>query len=248
MTNIEQLQKGVIREFSGRAAVQKYTREASSGLWGSERALISSFFPKGCSVLDVGCGTGRTTTPLLKMGYRVVGVDITPRFVQIAKRLNPVADFRVGDATKLEFPDESFDCALFSFNGWEQIPGRRQRQKALFEICRVLRKNGCFIFSSHIRSWKGYEPFWLKRVFQYYLLKPLGLDTEGIEFGDIFFERKSSIGGVSRQFTHISSLRSVKRFIKRAGFSIVRMGMRNAMAPKDIKLDSQDCMLYVCRK
>ena len=63
----KELQKRVIKEFSGRAAVKKYTKEALSGLWKSEEKLIKRYFKKGSSAIDIGCGTGRTTIPLFRM-------------------------------------------------------------------------------------------------------------------------------------------------------------------------------------
>ena len=37
-------------------------------------------------VLDVPCGRGRIFIPLARLGYRVVGVDISPHFVEVSKK------------------------------------------------------------------------------------------------------------------------------------------------------------------
>lgn len=44
---------------------------------------------KGQPVLDVGCGLGRLTIPLLKMGYNMYGIDVAPNLIARAKKEAP---------------------------------------------------------------------------------------------------------------------------------------------------------------
>ncbi|MBF5001844.1 class I SAM-dependent methyltransferase [Nocardia sp. BSTN01] len=53
-------------------------------------------------VLDVGSGTGRDAGRLTELGYRVRGVDISPRMVEYARTRYPAVDFSVGDARTLD--------------------------------------------------------------------------------------------------------------------------------------------------
>lgn len=39
----------------------------------------------GGVILDVGCGTGASMVPLLKWGYRVDGVDLSEKMLDVAK-------------------------------------------------------------------------------------------------------------------------------------------------------------------
>src|SRR3954451_177065 len=39
----------------------------------------------GSRALDVGCGTGRTVTPLIDLGYRVTGIDISDPMLAVAR-------------------------------------------------------------------------------------------------------------------------------------------------------------------
>ena len=50
----------------------------------AEGMLVKRFFPKGGHVLDIVCGTGRTSFPLNDMGYRVVGIDLSSGMIKAA--------------------------------------------------------------------------------------------------------------------------------------------------------------------
>ncbi|MFC1613184.1 class I SAM-dependent methyltransferase [Patescibacteria group bacterium] len=120
------------------------------GLKGVERGVIRKYFVKpGAKLLDLGCGYGRTTKPLVEKKFDVIGIDIVPKMINIAKEDNPEIDYRLMSATKLEFPDNYFDYVLFSFNGIDFIYPEKRRIKALNEICRVLKPEGIAIIFSH---------------------------------------------------------------------------------------------------
>ncbi len=65
--------------------------------------------PAGSSVLEIGCGTGELLAALEPS--RGVGVDISPRMVEQARRNFPALDFRVDDMEDLQIR-EKFDYVL----------------------------------------------------------------------------------------------------------------------------------------
>jgi SAM-dependent methyltransferase len=69
--------------------------------------------PAGARVLDLGCGTGFYTSIFHRMGYDVVGIDISEAGIRKATDLHPGVSFAVDDATDLHFPPASFDM-IFS--------------------------------------------------------------------------------------------------------------------------------------
>jgi len=128
---------------SGLDSYEKLTKEI--GLWDSEKYVFHKYLKKKDKVLDLGCGTGRTTFPLHKLGFTdIIGVDLTPEMIEIARELNSYFNteikFEIGDATSLEFSDSSFDAIIFSFNGLMSIPNAQFRDKAAAEINRCLKK------------------------------------------------------------------------------------------------------------
>src|SRR6266849_5377368 len=69
---------------------------------------------KGDLALDVATGTGNTALALAPHVRRVVGLDLTREMLDVARRITKErgienADWVLGDASMLPFPDETFD-------------------------------------------------------------------------------------------------------------------------------------------
>lgn len=58
-------------------------------------------------VADLGCGPGQVARYLQEQGVSVIGIDLSPEMVRMAKELHPGLDVRVGDMTRLDLPDAS---------------------------------------------------------------------------------------------------------------------------------------------
>ena len=144
-----------LKFFSSPKVIDEYYDNV--GLVREERRIVDKYFTKNATVLDIGCGAGRTTAPLFEAGFNVIGIDLSEAMIDRAKARFPHIDFRVGNACDLQFPDESVDYVLFSFNGIDCIYPEEKRIQALKEINRVLKPGGLFVFSSH-NSW-SYDLF-----------------------------------------------------------------------------------------
>ena len=89
-------------------------------------------------VLDVACGTGivaRIAEKRCGSTGRVVGVDLNPQMLAVARRVTPTIEWREGDASELPLLDgEAFDVVLCQ-QGFQFFPGRaaaaRQMHRAL---------------------------------------------------------------------------------------------------------------------
>jgi 2-polyprenyl-3-methyl-5-hydroxy-6-metoxy-1,4-benzoquinol methylase len=72
----------------------------------------------GKRLLDFGCGTGQTSTQLAALGAFVVGIDISPELIELARRraeLDGVTDHvQFQNVDLLKAPPDSFDLILCS--------------------------------------------------------------------------------------------------------------------------------------
>jgi demethylmenaquinone methyltransferase/2-methoxy-6-polyprenyl-1,4-benzoquinol methylase len=92
-------------------------------------------------VLDLATGTGDIAYLFHDQGARVIGLDVTPRMIELASRKRSGSSgprFLVGDMMALPFADDSFDLVTTGY-GLRNVP---ELGGALDEIVRVLRPHG----------------------------------------------------------------------------------------------------------
>jgi SAM-dependent methyltransferase len=82
-----------------------------------KRAVLDALGPvEDKRVLEIACGTGRFTVMLAAAGADVVGLDISGAMLQQsrekARRAGVDLELMRGDAARLPFPDDQFDCVL----------------------------------------------------------------------------------------------------------------------------------------
>ncbi len=116
------------------AAVLSYGQDAR---WKKRLVRMAGVRP-GERALDLACGTGDIAFAVAANGARVVGLDITPRMLQLARRKPGVAAFLAGDMTSLPFKPRTFDLVTTGY-GLRNVP---DLTAAIDEIARVLRPGG----------------------------------------------------------------------------------------------------------
>jgi SAM-dependent methyltransferase len=109
-----------------------------------DRLLLQAFAKE-----NLGCGPGQTTAFLFNLGFtNIVGTDVAPGMIDVAKEINPQLNFEVADMLKLHFDAHSFGSAIAFYAivhfTYEELA------TAFNEIKRVLIKGGQCLFSFHV--------------------------------------------------------------------------------------------------
>jgi SAM-dependent methyltransferase len=93
--------------------------------------------PRG-RTLDLGCGEGRFSRHLAKLGHDVVGVDASPALVAAAREAAPEIEVHQADAAAIPLADSSFELvvAFMSLQDVENFDG------AIRECARLLSPGG----------------------------------------------------------------------------------------------------------
>jgi SAM-dependent methyltransferase len=117
-----------------------------------DRELLSRFASEITDlreVCDMGCGPGHIARYLRNAGVaKVSGLDLSPRMVEEAQRLNPDLLFRVGNMLALPFEDRSL-AGIVAFYAIVNIPS--DLLPTVFrEMWRVLQPEGRLLLSFHI--------------------------------------------------------------------------------------------------
>lgn len=100
---------------------------------------------KGKEALDFGCGTGRSTRFLKRLGFTTVGVDIAEDMIDKAREFDPKGDYRlINDGDLNQFADGTYDIALSAFT-FDNVPTREKKIRNFRELNRVLKDEGALI-------------------------------------------------------------------------------------------------------
>src|SRR5689334_4591451 len=76
----------------------------------AEPLLSAAGVRSGMRVIDVACGSGVIAKHAAKRGAIVTGVDLAPRMLELASKLNPDCTFREASVDSMPFKDGAFDA------------------------------------------------------------------------------------------------------------------------------------------
>jgi len=119
------------------------------GLAATEQLAQIAGIERGAAILDAGSGLGGPSRYLAGIyGCRVIGVDLSPSFVAVARLLaqrtglNALVSYQIGDLLALPFPDNCFDVV------WTQhvVMNVPDRERVYREFRRMLRPGGKLAF------------------------------------------------------------------------------------------------------
>lgn len=115
----------------------------------------------GKRVLEIGCGMGTDLAQFARAGAETIGLDLTPRHLEIAQRRFALEGFRLrfvrGDGEQLPLSDQSVD-AVYSFGVLHHTP---DIEAAVRELHRVLRAGGTATIGLYHRNSSFYWAYTL---------------------------------------------------------------------------------------
>lgn len=120
----------------------------------------------GMRLLEIGCGTGGDLVRFARSGSRAVGIDLSWRSIELARRrirlVRVDAKVMVADAESLPFPNASFETVY----SWGVLHHTPDVPRALSEIGRVLAPGGdacVMLYQRHslfaLQAWMRYALF-----------------------------------------------------------------------------------------
>lgn len=122
-----------------------------------------TFVSRGATILDLGCGCGKSSIQLAQKGYEVHGIDINEESVRIAvsnaRELGiQSVSFRVADASCVSYEDERFDAVVMQAL-LTMVPEKTKREEIIREAHRVLKPEGYlyiqdFLIASNVPLYK----------------------------------------------------------------------------------------------
>lgn len=169
--------------------------------------------PRGRTVLELGCGSGRNAVHFALAGHRVIAIDFARGMLgQTASRAkgNSVAgsvNLIQADVAAPPIKDSSVDVCLFVAS-LHHLPTRQERVRSLEQIRRFLRPEG----KAFISVW-AFEQRRFQRILERHKLKKEG-------FGDVLIPIRSKDGQAIRRFYHLFVEGELEQLIAEAGLEI----------------------------
>lgn len=137
--------------------------------------LFLKYVDQNASILDYGCGYGRTLLELRDSNFNHLhGVDFSEEMIKRAKSNDSEIDFQVVQSRKLPFPDHTFDSVLL-FAVLTCVYKDEEQNAILDEIKRVLKPGGIIYINDFLlnddernkaRYEKGYAKYHTYGVFE----------------------------------------------------------------------------------
>jgi ubiquinone/menaquinone biosynthesis C-methylase UbiE len=120
-------------------------------------------------ILDIGCGNCRNLVPFLEKGKRCIGIDFSEKMIKSAKmflgKRNLKAKLKVGNMVKLPFKDKSVGTIICNAS-LHSLSLESERFKSLYEMERVLKKDGRMLLSVWYRYQKRFFRALLANIFK----------------------------------------------------------------------------------
>lgn len=124
----------------------EYTRDDNYEVWGRYlKQLITAWHPTASRVLDVACGTGRSTAALRAQGFCVTGCDLSEPMLAQARSKFPDVEFFQADMRDLTGVTERYDVVNCMDDALNFLLSDEDLGRAFHSAAAVLESDGLYV-------------------------------------------------------------------------------------------------------
>ena len=182
--------------------------------------------------LDLGCGTGRHLSELVRRFSEVLAVDISKRMIEWTRKRCIKSDIYtkvhtvVANGRLLPFRYNCIDFVL-SVAVLHNIPSREERLRVLESIKSTMKPRGSLLLT----VWSRYQPRLLIKAILQLMRRRNGV----LEFGDVLVPWRRK-GTTYYRYYHLFTKKELREHITSVGFKISRLhilGRRYIVIPRN---------------
>lgn len=110
--------------------------------------FCNSIVTENAEILELACGPGNITKYLLNIrpDFKILGTDLAPNMIELAKINNPTAEFQLMDCRDMDLIDKKYDAIMCGFC----LPylSKEESIKLISDASKRLKPNGVFYLST----------------------------------------------------------------------------------------------------
>ncbi len=183
--------------------------------------------PKDSKLIDLACGKGRHSVYLNKMGFEVLGLDLSKQSIEHNKRFeNPELQFEVHDMRQEIFQklsDQKVDAVFNLFTSFGYFEDENDDRKVFQSISNILKDDGYFVLDFLNAKWventlvkeekitKGKIDFTIKKKIEnQHIIKNITFKDDGVDHH--FFEK-----------VKLHTLEGINKYAEESGFERIQI-------------------------
>ncbi len=217
---------------------------------------------KDQKILDLCCGQGRHSMELARRGFiGVEGLDrshyLSQRAKNESKKKNLSVKFREGDARKLPYPTDTFDCVLILGNSFGYFELAHDDEQVMKEVFRVLKPwgrvliditDGNYLKQNYLpRSWE-----WIDKKHFVCRERSLSLDGQRLISREVITHSEKGVLADQFYAERLYTQESMQALLTTVGLSDVSFhGVVSANSQRNLDLgmmERRHIVTAVCRK